>query len=50
MSDGEYHEASRVEPDGTVLCSDFSQEMVDAVADRVERLGVEEIETEHPYD
>lgn len=36
--------ASRVEPDGTVLCSDFSQEMVDAVADRVERLGVPNVE------
>jgi len=37
--------ASRVGPDGTVLCSDFSQEMVDAVADRVERLGVPNVET-----
>jgi SAM-dependent methyltransferase len=37
--------ASRVGPDGTVLCSDFSQEMVDAVAGRVERLGVPNVET-----
>ncbi|HEX6457239.1 MAG TPA: methyltransferase domain-containing protein, partial [Solirubrobacterales bacterium] len=37
--------ASRVGPDGTVLCSDFSQEMVDAVADRVERLGMPNVET-----
>jgi ubiquinone/menaquinone biosynthesis C-methylase UbiE len=37
--------ASKVGPDGTVLCSDFSQEMVDAVADRVERLGVPNVET-----
>lgn len=37
--------ASRVGPDGTVLCSDFAQEMVDAVADRVERLGVPNVET-----
>jgi SAM-dependent methyltransferase len=37
--------AGRVGPDGTVLCSDFSQEMVDAVADRVERLGVPNVET-----
>jgi SAM-dependent methyltransferase len=32
--------ASRVGPDGTLLCSDFSQAMVDAVAERVERLGI----------
>ncbi len=38
--------ASRVGPDGTVLCSDFSQAMVDAVAERVERLGVPNISTE----
>lgn len=37
--------ASLVGPDGTVLCSDFSQEMVDAVADRVERLGIPNVET-----
>lgn len=37
--------ARRVGPDGTVLCSDFSPEMVDAVADRVERLGVPNVET-----
>jgi SAM-dependent methyltransferase len=37
--------ASLVGPDGVVLCSDFSQEMVDAVADRVERLGVPNVST-----
>jgi SAM-dependent methyltransferase len=37
--------ASLVGPDGTVLCSDFSQEMVDAVAERVGRLGVPNVET-----
>jgi SAM-dependent methyltransferase len=37
--------ASRVGPDGTVLCSDFSQAMVDAVAERVERLGVPNVST-----
>jgi SAM-dependent methyltransferase len=37
--------ASRVGPDGTVLCSDFSQAMVDAVAERVERLGVPNVGT-----
>jgi len=37
--------AGLVGPDGTVLCSDFSQEMVDAVTDRVERLGVPNVET-----
>ncbi|HET9185062.1 MAG TPA: methyltransferase domain-containing protein [Solirubrobacterales bacterium] len=37
--------ASRVGPDGIVLCSDFSQEMIDAVAGRVERLGVPNVET-----
>lgn len=37
--------ASQVGPDGTVLCSDFSQEMVDAVAERAERLGVPNVET-----
>jgi SAM-dependent methyltransferase len=37
--------ASRVGPDGTVLCSDFSQAMVDAVAERVERLGVSNVST-----
>jgi SAM-dependent methyltransferase len=38
--------ASRVGPGGTVLCSDFSQEMVDAVAERVERLGVPNVSTQ----
>jgi SAM-dependent methyltransferase len=37
--------ASLVGPDGTVLCSDFSQEMVAAVAERVGRLGVPNVET-----
>lgn len=37
--------ASRVGPDGTVLCSDFSEAMVDAVAERVERLGVPNVST-----
>jgi ubiquinone/menaquinone biosynthesis C-methylase UbiE len=37
--------ASRVGPDGTVLCSDFSPAMVDAVAERVERLGVPNVST-----
>lgn len=32
--------ASRVGPGGTVLCSDFAPEMVAAVSERVERLGV----------
>jgi SAM-dependent methyltransferase len=32
--------AARVGPEGTVLCTDFSEAMVDAVAERVERLGV----------
>lgn len=36
--------AKRVEPDGTVLCSDFSQAMVDAVAERAERLGMSNID------
>jgi SAM-dependent methyltransferase len=38
--------ASRVGPDGTVLCSDFSQAMVDAVAERVERLGIPNVSTQ----
>jgi SAM-dependent methyltransferase len=37
--------ASLVGPDGTVLCSDFSEEMVDAAAGRVERLEVPNVET-----
>ncbi len=37
--------ASRVGPDGTVLCSDFSQAMVDAVAERAKRLGMPNIST-----
>lgn len=32
--------AGRVGPEGTVLCTDFSEAMVDAVTERVERLGV----------
>ena len=38
--------ASRVGPDGTVLCSDFSQAMADAVAERVERIGVPNVSTQ----
>lgn len=38
--------ARRVEPDGTILCSDFSQAMVDAVAERAERLGVSNLSTQ----
>jgi SAM-dependent methyltransferase len=38
--------ASRIGPDGTVLCSDFSQAMVDAVAERVERIGVPNVSTQ----
>jgi len=38
--------ASRVGPDGTVLCSDFSQAMADAVAERVERLGIPNVSTQ----
>jgi SAM-dependent methyltransferase len=37
--------ASRVEPEGSVLCSDFSEAMVAAVSERVERLGVPNVET-----
>lgn len=37
--------ATRVEPGGTVLCSDFSAAMVEAVAERVARLGLENVET-----
>jgi SAM-dependent methyltransferase len=37
--------ASRVEPAGTVLCSDFSEAMVEAVAQRVERHGVPNVTT-----
>lgn len=37
--------AARVGPDGTVLCTDFSEAMVDAVAERVERLGVPNVGT-----
>lgn len=37
--------AARVGPDGSVLCSDFSQAMVDAVRERAERLGVPNVET-----
>ena len=37
--------ASRVGPEGAVLCSDFSQAMVDAVAERVERREVPNVST-----
>lgn len=37
--------AGRVGPEGTVLCTDFSEAMVDAVAERVERLGVRNVST-----
>jgi SAM-dependent methyltransferase len=37
--------ASRVEPAGTVLCSDFSEAMVEAVAQRVERHGMSNVTT-----
>lgn len=37
--------AGRVGPEGTVLCTDFSEAMVDAVAERVERLGVSNVST-----
>jgi SAM-dependent methyltransferase len=37
--------AARVGPEGTVLCTDFSEAMVDAVAERVERLGVGNVGT-----
>ncbi|HEX5525975.1 MAG TPA: methyltransferase domain-containing protein [Solirubrobacterales bacterium] len=38
--------AARVGPDGTVLCTDFSEAMVEAVAERVRRLGVANVETQ----
>lgn len=37
--------AEKVVPDGNVLCSDFSQAMVDAVKDRVARLGLTNVDT-----
>lgn len=37
--------AGRVGPEGTVLCTDFSAAMVDAVTERVERLGVSNVST-----
>jgi len=37
--------AARVGPDGAVLCTDFSQAMVDAVAERVERLAIPNVST-----
>lgn len=37
--------AARVGPEGTVLCTDFSAAMVEAVAERVGRLGVDNVET-----
>ncbi|HEV2791714.1 MAG TPA: class I SAM-dependent methyltransferase, partial [Solirubrobacterales bacterium] len=36
--------ASRVGPEGTVLCSDFSEAMVAAVGQRVDRLGIANVE------
>jgi SAM-dependent methyltransferase len=40
------HAASRVGPDGTVLCSDFSKAKDDADAERVERLGIPNVSTQ----
>jgi SAM-dependent methyltransferase len=37
--------AGRVGPEGAVLCTDFSEAMVGAVAERVERLGVSNVST-----
>jgi SAM-dependent methyltransferase len=37
--------ASAVGPDGSVLCSDFSEEMVKVARERFERLGVSNVET-----
>jgi SAM-dependent methyltransferase len=37
--------AARVGPEGAVLCTDFSEAMVSAVAERVERLGVSNTST-----
>jgi SAM-dependent methyltransferase len=37
--------AGRVGPEGTVLCTDFSEAMVEAVTERVERLGVSNVST-----
>lgn len=37
--------AARVGPEGMLLCTDFSEAMVDAVAERVERLGVSNVST-----
>jgi ubiquinone/menaquinone biosynthesis C-methylase UbiE len=37
--------AARVGPEGTVLCTDFSEAMVEAVAERVQRLGIANIAT-----
>lgn len=37
--------ATTVAPDGIVLCSDFSEAMVDAVKDRIERLGMANVNT-----
>jgi SAM-dependent methyltransferase len=37
--------AARVGPDGAVLCTDFSEAMVNAVAERVERLGLPNVST-----
>ncbi|MGN6254962.1 MAG: class I SAM-dependent methyltransferase [Solirubrobacterales bacterium] len=37
--------AARVGPDGAVLCTDFSEAMVQAVAERVRRLGIANVGT-----
>ncbi|MGN6215549.1 MAG: class I SAM-dependent methyltransferase [Solirubrobacterales bacterium] len=37
--------AARVGPEGTVLCSDFSAAMVEAVAERLRRLGIANVGT-----
>ena len=37
--------AERVRPGGTVLCSDFAEAMVEAVEARIERTGIENVET-----
>ncbi|HEX2097016.1 MAG TPA: methyltransferase domain-containing protein [Solirubrobacterales bacterium] len=39
-----FHAAEAVRPDGTVLCSDFAEEMVRAVEGRVARTGVDNVE------
>ncbi|HEX5762544.1 MAG TPA: methyltransferase domain-containing protein [Solirubrobacterales bacterium] len=39
-----FHAADAVRPGGSVLCSDFAEEMVQAVESRVARTGVENVE------